>query len=428
MTLEVCAFSPSDTKHHFKDFRLESTYPYVSREDLPRGRGIFAAYKANRAARNDRLKDKKHGWLNGSHLRRPNLGSRKRLLGTSSLAFDFSEFTLRRGWTERVLPKVPLVTNFLIRRQYYRIISTSAVQKILTESLTHIQSWRWERWRDLDPGHYRSFKKGLSYCSTRSMFQVNAIWLDLNFYLKNKLPHSLKHLAIYLDATTTMHGEGLTRASPLLGHRLAWISHLRIEFQVIAVSFVVDAGDFFDRFGFLNDNGAIPAPDDVAYWRSVDESYSKIQWRSLKRLALTSRALRQGNKAEINRLLGVVARVVLHCMPQIEVIELWNSEIGSSSSFFFDAGRHGQAEISWRGTWDYSGATLSPETVYAWNLVARQRTADREAIVTTFQMPQVVPQKRDYLAPLNRLRLWRDVFHPISQCQLRWESRNQNVG
>lgn len=64
-------------------------------------------------------------------------------------------------------------------------------------------------------------------------------------------------------------------------------------------------------------------------------------------------------------------------MPRIEVIELWSSEPGSSSSFCLDVGRDGQAEISWRSTWDHGGSAIKPETVRAWNLVARKENVEQ---------------------------------------------------
>lgn len=176
LAFELCVFSLSDTKHRFKDFRLEHAYPCVSSDDLPPGQDGYAAYEANRAARDDRFRDKEHRWLNGKHSGRPTPGSRKRLLGTEPLTFDFSEFALRRGWTERVLPKVPIITEFLIRRQYYRIVSTPAVQKLMKQSLTNLQSWRWERWLDVAPYHYQGFRRGL-FMNLKFVFQspINAI-------------------------------------------------------------------------------------------------------------------------------------------------------------------------------------------------------------------------------------------------------------
>ncbi|ROV96612.1 hypothetical protein VPNG_09011 [Cytospora leucostoma] len=409
LTLELCVFSPSDTKHRFKDFRLEDTYPYVSSEDLPPALDGYADYEANRAARDDRLRDKEHRWLNGKHSGRPTLGSRKRILGTSPLTFDFSEFTTRRGWTERVLPKAPIITGFLIRRQYYRIVSAQAIHKLMTQSLTNLQSWRWERWLDVAPYHYQGFRRAL------------------RFDLSEDLPRTLKHLAIYLDTNAILHRDTVSHSYPSLGRNLALVSHRELELEVLALSFVVDAGDFFEQYGYITRKRKTRAPDDTAAWSLYDKKVARAQWRSLQRLALTCRALRKGNRKEINSLLGLIACVALHLMPRIEVVELWNSEPGSSSSFCLDVGRDGQAAISWRSTWDHEGSAIDPETVHAWNLVARKRTANRDAVVTTSRM-QLDPHTKDYLAPSSYLRLWRDVFHPISYYQLRWECRNHDVG
>lgn len=61
VVLELGALSPSDTKHTFQDFRLESVYPYQMAKDF---HDDGEAYK-QRAAERIGFHDRPHGWVEG---------------------------------------------------------------------------------------------------------------------------------------------------------------------------------------------------------------------------------------------------------------------------------------------------------------------------------------------------------------------------
>lgn len=156
--------------HHHKDFRLETGYPYVYTKDLSiKDTKKYGPYITNARERRDRLLDAQHGWFYNRRLTFIAPGVRPRAFGTRPLRFDFRGYGLEKGWIACDLPKVPLVTGLLIRRQYYRGYSTEALQRILNRSLTNLDFWRWEKWLETCTCCRMAFQQGCSHI--RSSFQ-----------------------------------------------------------------------------------------------------------------------------------------------------------------------------------------------------------------------------------------------------------------
>lgn len=122
--LAIGIYSPSDSKHVFRDFRPEDDYPYLASEDLDQD---FAAYKLRQTRRSE-SDDPFHGWANGRQAA-PTHAAKRRLLGTP-LALDFRDFV----GGHRRFPEVRIVTGLLIRRQYYRHMDPSIFQALHRES------------------------------------------------------------------------------------------------------------------------------------------------------------------------------------------------------------------------------------------------------------------------------------------------------
>lgn len=143
LTLELGVCSPSDSKHVFRDFRLEDDYPYRTTVDLERD---FDAYRS-RAFLLDKLYDPLHGWVNGQQST-PSPGSVRRLIGTWSLEFDFT----RTQYLHWQLPEVAIVTGLLIRRQYHQTIDPTVLSVLFRECFTHLEWYRYKQWHDPDIG------------------------------------------------------------------------------------------------------------------------------------------------------------------------------------------------------------------------------------------------------------------------------------
>lgn len=230
----------------------------------------------------------------------------------------------------------------------------------------------------------------------------------------------MKQLAIFHDSNRSLHRFPLVNTNSWLGEQLSLASRQLDELEVLAVSFMIDAADFFAPYERIADAACWTAFGDADHVKQVGQNDSTRHWRSLQVLALTSETLCRGNADEINELLRTVAVIAWALMPRIKALEIWYSEYGSSCSFYVNVGRD-PPMIAWRTTRDALESVPSPEIVDVWNLVARKWQADRDVVVTTMKMPQIQPGERGYLRQRDRLGLAEYVLNPISLHQLHWE-------
>jgi hypothetical protein len=151
--LELGAYSPSDSKHTFRDFRLEHNYPYQEEKDLETH---WEAYRlrADRLGL-DSLNDPYHCWVDG-HRDDVSFESKQRIMGTLTIDPDFHEFYP----FFQTFPKVEIVTGLLLRRQFYRKIAASSLGKLLRETFTCLRWFRHEAWHDVSPQQQSRFEKG----------------------------------------------------------------------------------------------------------------------------------------------------------------------------------------------------------------------------------------------------------------------------
>jgi hypothetical protein len=154
LTLELGVYSPSDSKHTFRDFHLEQGYPYQEKKDLE---PHYEAYRL----RADRLRlesinDPYHGWADGyqNHI---SLGSEQRTMGTLTINLNLPEFPA----FSQTFPKVEIITGLLIRRQFYRKIAISSLSKLLCEAFLCLKWFRHEGWHNINPHQQESFERGM---------------------------------------------------------------------------------------------------------------------------------------------------------------------------------------------------------------------------------------------------------------------------
>ena len=155
LTLELGAYSPSDSKHAFRDFHLEQDYPYQERKDLETN---FEAYKLRADELGlDSLNDPYHGWIDG-HQDNLSLEAKQRIMGTLTIKSNLPEFSA----FSQAFPKVEIVTGLLIRRQFYRKIAAKSLPKLLRETFTCLRWFRHEAWHDVNPQQQSRLEKGTS--------------------------------------------------------------------------------------------------------------------------------------------------------------------------------------------------------------------------------------------------------------------------
>ena len=153
LTLELGAYSPSDSKHAFRDFHLEHNYAYQEKKDLETN---CEAYKLRADKLGlDSLNDPFHWWVNG-HRDDISLESKQRIMGTLTIKPNLPKFYA----LSQVFPKVDIVTSLLIRRQFYRKIAANSLGKLLRETFTCLRWFRHEVWQDVNPQEQSRFEKG----------------------------------------------------------------------------------------------------------------------------------------------------------------------------------------------------------------------------------------------------------------------------
>lgn len=154
LTLELGAYSLSDSKHTFRDFHLEQGYPYQEAKDLELH---WEAYRLRAdQLKLDSINDLYHGWVDG-HQNNVSIGSQERIMGTLTTNLDLPEFST----FSQTFPKVEIITGLLIRRQFYRKIAINSLSKLLREAFICLQWFRHEGWYNINLHQQVSFERGM---------------------------------------------------------------------------------------------------------------------------------------------------------------------------------------------------------------------------------------------------------------------------
>ena len=154
LTLEFGAYSPSDSKHTFRDVHLEYIYPYPKRMDLEAHREA-CKLQADKL-RLGTLNDPYHSWVDGHRNGDVSLESKQRIMGTLTINPNLPEFS---AFCQK-FPKVEIVTGLLIRRQFYRKIAVRSLAKLLREAFVCLRWFRHEEWHHVNPQQQLCFEKG----------------------------------------------------------------------------------------------------------------------------------------------------------------------------------------------------------------------------------------------------------------------------
>lgn len=153
--MELGAYSPSDSKHVFRDFHFEHNYPYQDEKDLGT-HGDTSKLQADKLEL-DSLNDPYHGWVNGRR-DEASLEAKQRIMGTLTINPNIPEFCE----LFQTFPKVEIVTGLLIRRQFYRKIAANSLGKLLRDTFTCLRWFRHEVWHDVYRPQQLLFQKGTS--------------------------------------------------------------------------------------------------------------------------------------------------------------------------------------------------------------------------------------------------------------------------
>jgi hypothetical protein len=118
LTLELNAHSPSDSKHWFKNYYFTS--------DNEDNEDVTSNYS--------NWHDPQHDWVDGQQLMTPPCLAVLRLFGSIDLRF------------QEDLPRVEIVTGFIVRRQLRRWLQPSSLL-LLLNNLSGLERMIYEPWR-----------------------------------------------------------------------------------------------------------------------------------------------------------------------------------------------------------------------------------------------------------------------------------------
>ncbi|KAI1499094.1 hypothetical protein F5X99DRAFT_411416 [Biscogniauxia marginata] len=283
LVLELNAYSPSDSKHWFKNHHFGLDHDdgdlVQQREATPRWH------------------DQIHGWVNGQQVEAPPGEAVLQLF--SVLCVTLSKY----------LPEVRAVTGLVIRRQLRRQISSAAL-RLLWERLPRLESIVYEPWRTWRCSWRIQWREDLASMiqdALPSHVRTVSIFEDFNDQFALAVRCDMPHLSI-IDTNSTTD----------LGLARAFASKSR-DLEHLSVSFMIDAQQFFN---------------------SCQLPYT---WPHLRSLTLTSSILtRTARQKDISTLLHNASLAALK-MPQLERMVLWNGKHGEACAAIYhrDKARRG---------------------------------------------------------------------------------------
>ena len=374
LLLDISVHSPSDSQHHFKNFR----FPSDDTSELCDGQ-----------EQND-YHDPRHGWVNGRKVSPPPCSSIHRIFSDIEMHGDF--------W--KTLPKVSAVTGFLLRRQNRRRWEPGVVEELIF-LLPRLEEIHYEPWREWIPSEQGMTDRSESSRERR----VRRMGIDLDNFtgstllFKYLISKQMKKIVLFED-----FNDVYAAAFPLLSHESRVrtadsavskaIAEASLNLESLSASFIADAGLFF---------GACQ-PSWV--------------WNKLASLTLTSRLLAPSEShGAIDGVLQDAAATAMK-MPNLKTVEIWNGGKGLASLFRYQASEGSRcAIITWRGNWDL---TLTPQVIRSWETVALEYAqSDVRVVKELLNMDVVIGSHGD---AIHHLKLLNQVVHPVSLHQIRREA------
>ncbi|KAI9924243.1 hypothetical protein MW887_007193 [Aspergillus wentii] len=348
LTLEISVHSTSDTRHHFQyldfDSKAYSNPLYLHETEGPH--------------------DPFHGWHNGQRKTVPTSKEIMRLFGRY--------INLKYG---QALPKVDVVTSFLIRRQSRRQFSPYAVHKLI-EGLPNLEYLHYEPWRSPMESEQERIDAGnaLVFLSHSDTIKCLTLFEDFNENF------NLRFSQDYRDYNPSR------RTFWTLGDALALAC---FTLERLSASFLVDAKQFF--------GGCIPG------WTAFN----------LVSLALTSQTLHSTeNPVKINDLLNQ-AGIAAQKMPKLKTMEIWNGGRGHGCIFGYYV-TDSSTTLSWKASW---GLKFQPRVIETWKSVAVQH----DLALEVSQIPSYTI--KSHADVIKHLKLKNHVLHPVSLHQIQQETK-----
>ncbi|KAG4433506.1 hypothetical protein IFR05_011015 [Cadophora sp. M221] len=387
LTLELGAYSASDSEHTFRDFRLKPSYPIQSPRDIDDSYTSYCLHDQSQ----ETLDDPTHGWVDGhqAHFAQILEGAKKRLTGTLTLKYDLPEFPSQR----RKLPAVKIITGLLIRRQFYRQISAQSLGKLLSQACSNLEWFRYEKWDDTN------------HPATHFYHRIQD---DPMQRILQNLPSTFRKLSLFEDFNSIINPKRQSDwyTCPCFAESLAQSSR---SLESLSASFIVDAEYFFSEFTLSQvDVSTVP------------------KWENLKTVALTSSILIPANNHSSKGDLLQAAGIAAASMPKLEIMELWNGDKGISCIFRYINNVEGHG-ISWESSF-YIETPFCPETLSYWTGLQRHpQYGNCDFTVTVTKVKRDIQDINSHAYTISNLKLKDLVLDSFSYYELFWEGNNREI-
>ncbi|KAI1773514.1 hypothetical protein F4818DRAFT_452960 [Hypoxylon cercidicola] len=361
LTLELCVYSPSDSKHCFGRRRFEYDPYSEPPEAFRREAQIHLIYT-----------DDSFHWRPASIHELQNASTR---------------VTSPPEWacvSNDDLPMVVVVTTFMIRRQYYRDISPNALADIF-KSLVGLEHVIYERPGYQLDGFLDSRHRNVLGCLPNTVKRL-AIFEDHNRILAKLMGQPRRHTAWCRSVAILEYATTLVAASRNLEH--------------LSTSFLIDAQSFF-----------------YSFWPSNNDYSLGWKWDKLATLALTSHLLDPDHaREEVNDLLEAAGTAARN-MPQLRMMEIWNGKLSDTGCLFRYCTNDDSSTITWRSTWEVE-LVLEDRVIVSWTRTVRQNTRHENLAIVFERLPKDNTSIGFPASVLRHLKLRDRIVHPISFGQI----------
>lgn len=273
------------------------------------------------------------------------------------------------------LPHVRLITELVVRRQMHSSFFGVYMQAILP-ALPKLEFLTYEPCSTVS--HWRRTH------ANPSAFMKEIITL---------VPSSIRRLQVFEDdpalydsqrALLRRHNDRVA-----LGRLVADLTQDK-EPEALAMSFIIDAEDFFSDFR---------TPQ-------ISRPQSKLGWLNLKSLVLTSSVIAPGFMERVTHLLLAAARAAQH-MPKLEIMELYYASSNNGGIFTYIHDEQGSL-MCWESTWKWE---FPPDVVADW----KRASAVHGAKVFDYRETRLTKDDLSWPGSIvSLLRARMTVVHPLT--------------
>ncbi|KAG6004175.1 hypothetical protein E4U21_001355 [Claviceps maximensis] len=253
------------------------------------------------------------------------------------------ETSLNRIWEQRCdwmftrpLPKVEVVTKFVLRRQCRRRIPLRSLKQLL-EALPRLEELIYEPWRAWTFGdQVEQDYENICFIKTISLPRLKRISVFEDFNercIRHLRGMEVPDMVALPERLPSKYEDGeLSKAAAVKGAKMEFLEHLSVAFMIDASVFLLQC------------------------------QLSGI-WHRLRFLSLTSELLHRDTRVDKIWALLKRAASAAKCMPKLACLLLWNAAEGEGCSFEY---RRSERAIIWKAAWDLK---LAPEAIRAWDEV-----------------------------------------------------------